>query len=81
MITTTARFASLETICEKIIPLFLDPPPKPVSIKRLLDRNRVPRCKANPSARRGGGYCYYHVATVEQLLRRTFTPAPGRATP
>jgi len=72
----TARMADLDAICEKTVPLFLDPVPKRETVKDWLDANRIPRFKMNPLAKRGGGKVYYSVAHVEKFLRsRTLVPA------
>jgi len=41
----------------------------------MLEAARVPRFKANPLARRGGGFLYYSVAHVERLLRSRTLPS------
>jgi len=72
---TTARLATLDRLRETIIPNFLDPVPSRDALKELLEAARVPRFKANPMARRGGGFLYYSVAHVERLLRSRTLPS------
>jgi hypothetical protein len=38
------------------------------------DRARIPRFKANPLAKRGGGLVYYSAAAVETFLRSRLLP-------
>ena len=66
---TTARLATLDVLLETTIPLFLDPTPSRATLREWFDGARIPRFKANPLARRGGGPVYYSVAAVEKLLR------------
>jgi len=69
-VQTTARAADLDTLLEKTVPLFIEPVPSRSTLRDWLDRAGVPRFKANPTAKRGGGAVYYQVAGVEKLLRR-----------
>lgn len=71
-----ARLATIDQLLETVIPVFLNPPPGKDALRNWLDSARVPRFKANPLAKRGGGPCYYSVAAVEKLLR-TYT-VPGQ---
>ncbi len=72
---TTARLASMEKLRDTTIPLFLDPVPCVDTLRAWFDRERIPRFKCNPLAKRGGGTIYYSVAAVEKLLRtRTSLP-------
>jgi hypothetical protein len=61
---------------ETTIAAFLDPVPAPDTLRVWFDEANVPRFKANPTAKRGGGPVWYSVPAVEKLLRsRTLIPA------
>jgi hypothetical protein len=64
-----ARLATLDVLLETTIPLFLCPLPSRETLREWFNNARIPRFKANPLARRGGGPVYYSVAAVEQFLR------------
>ncbi len=70
------RLATLEVLLETTIPLFLSPPPSRETLRDWFNRARIPRFKANPLARRGGGHVYYSVAAVENFLRSHTLPGP-----
>lgn len=44
------------------------------TIRKWLDQGKVPRFKANPLAKFGGGPCYYSLSHVERLLRSRMIP-------
>jgi hypothetical protein len=68
-----ARLATLDELIANTLPLFLSPVPKRETLRDWFDRANIPRFKANPTAKRGGGTVYYGVCEVEKLLRsRTF---------
>jgi len=69
--STSARLATLDQLIENILPNFLAPIPSRDTLRDWFDRAGVQRMKANPGAQRGGGPCYYLVADVEKLMRRT----------
>ncbi len=71
---TNARLATLDVLLETTIPAFLDPPPSRETLRGWFDRARIPRFKANPLAKRGGGLVYYSVAAVETFLRSHLLP-------
>lgn len=71
----SARLATLDQLLQITIPVFLSPVPPRHTVRAWLDGARIPRFKANPTARRGGGHVYYSVAAVEKFLRqRTLQP-------
>ena len=70
----TARLASLDGLLETIIPAFLNPAPSRETLREWFDEARIPRFKANPSAKRGGGPVYYSVAAVEKFLQSRTLP-------
>ena len=70
----TARLASLDGLLETIIPAFLNPAPSRETLREWFDEARIPRFKANPSAKRGGGPVYYSVAAVEKFLQTRTLP-------
>ena len=71
---STARLASLDGLLETIIPAFLNPPPSRETLRDWFDDARIPRFKANPTAKRGGGQVYYSVAAVEKFLQSRTLP-------
>jgi hypothetical protein len=73
---STARLATIDVLLATTIAVFLDPPPSRDTLRHWFNRARIPRFKANPSARRGGGPVYYSVAAVEKFLRSRTTDRP-----
>jgi hypothetical protein len=73
-IVSNARAATLDELLKVTIPAFLSPPPSRDTLRGWFDEARIPRFKSNPSAKRGGGPCYYQVAGVEKLLRSKMLP-------
>lgn len=71
---TTARLATLDQLTENILPNFLAPVPSRTTLRSLFDGARIPRFKANPLARRGGGPVYYSVSAVEKFIRSRTLP-------
>ena len=71
-----ARLATLDVLLQTTIPVFLCPPRSRETLRDWFDPARIPRFKANPIARRGGGPVYYSVAAVENLLRSRTLPGP-----
>jgi hypothetical protein len=69
-----ARLATMDELLKTTIPLFLAPVPSRETLRAWFDRAKVPRFKANPTARRGGGRVFYSVAAVEKLLRERMQP-------
>lgn len=65
----TARLATIEMLLETMVPVFFSPPPSRDTLRSWLDDAKVPRFKANPLAKRGGGPAYYSVSHVEKLFR------------
>ena len=72
--TPSARLATLESLVKTLIPAYLDPPPSHETLRDWFDAARIPRFKANPSAKRGGGQVYYSVAAVEKFLQTRTLP-------
>ena len=70
----TARLATLDRLRETTIPLFLDPVPGRDALRAMFDKAGIPRFKSNPSAKRGGGSCFYSVSHVEKLFRTRTVP-------
>lgn len=66
----TARTATLEQLRRNTLALYLNPIPCDETIRRWFDAARIPRLKANPLAKRGGGPVYYRVADVEKFLQK-----------
>ena len=66
---TTARLATIDQLVANILPNFIAPVPSRDALRALFDSANVPRFKANPTAKRGGGYVYYSVAAIEKLFR------------
>ena len=70
-----ARLATLDELEKSVLPNFLNPIPSRDALRDLFDREKIPRFKANPTAKRGGGLVYYSVSAVEKLFRsRTLIP-------
>lgn len=68
---TNARLATMPELLATIIPAYLDPPPPVRRLRRWF--RPLPKFKANPTAKRGGGEVFYYVAAVEKFLKaRTF---------
>jgi hypothetical protein len=65
-----ARFATLDELLQNVVPLFVAPTPQRETFRDWLDRANVPRFKANPVAKRGGGPCFYSVSAVEKFFRQ-----------
>lgn len=65
-----ARAATLDHIRREIAPSYLEPVPCADTLRAWFDAAQVPRLKANPHAKRGGGSVFYSVAAVEKLLGR-----------
>jgi hypothetical protein len=77
--SSTARLATIGQLLETTIPAFLSPSPSRETLRDWFDRAAVPRFKANPAARRGGGPVFYSVTAVEKFLRnRTMVKASRR---
>ena len=70
----SARLATLDQLLKTIIPAYLTPPPGRETLREWFDAVRIPRFKANPTARRGGGPVYYSVAAVEKFLQSRTLP-------
>jgi hypothetical protein len=65
---------AIEVLLETTIPEFLSPSPSRETLRAWFDHARIPRFRANPLARRGGGPVYYSVAAVEKFLRSRIIP-------
>ena len=72
--TPSARLATLEQLLQTLIPAYLSPPPTAETLREWFDAARIPRFKANPAARRGGGPVFYSVAAVEKFLQTRTLP-------
>jgi len=70
----TARLASLDGLLETVITAYLNPTPSRETLREWFDEARIPRFKANPAAKRGGGSVYYSVAAVEKFLQTRTLP-------
>jgi len=70
----TARLATIDRLRATTLPIFLDPVPARDTLRAMFDRAGIPRFKSNPSAKRGGGSCFYSVAHVERLFRTRTVP-------
>ena len=65
----TARLATLDELMRSTIPAFLQPVPPRDTLRDWFTAASIPKFKSNPTAKRGGGPCYYSVAAVEKFLR------------
>ena|ERR1017187_6815135 len=70
----SARLATLEQLVKTLIPAYLTPTPSRETLREWFDAARIPRFKANPAARRGGGPVFYSVAAVEKFLQTRTLP-------
>ena len=73
-INTNARLSTLDQLQQTLIPAYLTPVPSRETLRDWLDSARIPRFKANPAARRGGGPVFYAVAAVEKFLQTRTLP-------
>jgi hypothetical protein len=73
-INCTARLATLDQLVQTLIPAYLTPTPSHETLREWFDAARIPRFKANPAARRGGGPVFYSVAAVEKFLETRTLP-------
>ncbi len=71
---SSARLATLDQLLQTIIPAYLAPAPSHETLRAWFDQARVPRFKANPAAKRGGGPVFYSVSAVEKLLQSRTLP-------
>ena len=72
--TPSARLATLEQLVQTLIPAYLNPTPSRETLRDWFDAARIPRFKANPAAKRGGGPVFYSVAAVEKFLQTRTLP-------
>jgi hypothetical protein len=70
----TARCATLDELLQNVIPAFINPPPTRATLRAWFDREKIPRFKSNPLAKRGGGASFYSVAHVEKFFRSRTIP-------
>jgi trehalose utilization protein len=74
-LTKSARLATLDELLKTVIPAYFNPAPTRATIRSWLDEGKIPRFKANLTARRGGGTAFYSVPAVEKFFRsRTLPP-------
>ena len=73
-IHASARSATLDELLKTTVPAFLNPPPSRWTLRNWLDAAAVPRFKANPHAKKGGGTVYYSVSHTEKLFRSRMLP-------
>ena len=78
--TTLARLATLDQLRQTLIPAHLDPVPCAETLREWFDSANIPRFKANPAAKRGGGSVYYSVAAVEKFLQTRTLPSRNAST-
>jgi len=69
-ISNTARLATLDQLIATVIPAFFTPVPRRDTLRSWFDAAKIPRFKSNPTAKRGGGTCFYSVSAIEKLLRQ-----------
>ena len=72
--TPSARLATLDHLSQTVIPNYLMPVPSHETLRDWFDTERIPRFKANPAAKRGGGPVFYSVAAVEKFLQTRTLP-------
>jgi len=71
---TTARLATLQCMAKTLVAAYLTPVPSNETLREWFDAARIPRFKANPAAKRGGGPVFYSVAAVEKFLQTRTLP-------
>jgi hypothetical protein len=64
-----ARMATARELLDTVVPAYLTPIPSERALVTWFKRFGVTGLKANPSAIRGGGKTWWHVADVEKMLR------------
>lgn len=69
-VVSTPRTATLDELLKTIVPLFVNPPPTKETLRAWFEKAKIPCCKNNPMAKRGGGPIYYNVSAVEKFFRR-----------
>lgn len=67
--SNSPRLATLDELRKTTLAAHLSPMPHTVTLRSWFDQARIPRMKANPLARKGGGRVYYQVSAVEKFLR------------
>lgn len=72
-----ARLATLEQLQQTTLAVYLNPVPGPETLRSWFDQAKIPRFKANPLAKRGGGPVFYSVNAVEKFLRVRTLPNGG----
>ena len=70
----SARLATLQQLAKTLVQAYLAPVPTDETLRDWFDDARIPRFKANPTAKRGGGPVYYSVAAVEKFLQSRTLP-------
>ena len=65
----TARLATIAQLRKTTLAVFIDPIPSNETLRAWFDQANVPRFKANPSAKKGGGPLFYSVSAVEKFFR------------
>ncbi len=78
--TSNARLATIDQLRETVLSAYFEPVPCRETLRAYFDLWRVPRFKANPLAKRGGGQVWYSVAHVEKHLRAHTIPGKLTAT-
>lgn len=73
-LNASARLATLDQLIQTVILAYLTPIPSHETLRDWFDTARIPRFKANPAARRGGGPVFYSVAAVEKFLQTRTLP-------
>lgn len=71
---SNVRLATLSELRKTTLAAFIAPIPTDETLRNMFDAAGIPRFKANPTAKRGGGSCYYSVAGVEKFFRSRTLP-------
>ncbi len=72
--STAARVATLNQLIKTTLPNFIDPIPCRATLRTWMNKANVPRMKANPTARKGGGIVFYSVPHVERMFKSRLLP-------
>lgn len=66
--TYRARLATLASL-RPLLAAYLEPVPSDETLRLWFEKAGIPRLKANPHAKRGGGPAFYAVASIERFLK------------
>jgi hypothetical protein len=65
-----ARLATMDELRDTTLAVHLSPVPSERTLRRWFRNARIPKFKANPLSKRGGGLVFYSVSAVEKFLEQ-----------